>query len=172
MQANGRDVGIAELVLHLRREYRRFAAIAWPPAAVAGMQLPADPGGERAAGDLRSDHVGSLRREGHGRPPCREGLTLAGILDERCGGSAARARTEPAGGHGRARTDQTHAPAGARRAAGDALPRVACAWGGGMAYGRKSAWLNWSLNPRTRGSISTCRLQVTRGRSPGAAPVG
>jgi hypothetical protein len=36
----------------------------------------------------------------------------------------------------------------------------------------KSAALNWSLNPRTRGSISTCRLQVTRGSVPGAAPVG
>src|SRR5690349_12830992 len=36
----------------------------------------------------------------------------------------------------------------------------------------RSVWLNVSLKPRTRGSISSWRLHVTFGRSPCAAPVG
>jgi len=36
----------------------------------------------------------------------------------------------------------------------------------------KSASLNWSLKPRTRGSISICRRHWTSGSVPGGAPVG
>ena len=59
------------------------------------------------------------------------------------------------------------AAAGGNDRPGEGLGERACG-----AVQRKSASLNWRLKPRTRGSISITRLQVTRGRSPGAAPVG
>src|SRR6266478_4378240 len=89
------------------------------------------------------------------RPDRRGGFPEAA----RAGGRATRPRSE--------RMELTHSFAPPRRD-GDRSPCDAMP----PRCHVKSASLNWSLNPRTRGSTSICRLQVTRGSVPGAAPVG